>query len=90
MSPRISLRDVDTRALQRELAARSRCVDCSTQHASGWISLDGNRIRCAGCEELRTGPRVRVERLIVVDRTAACSAATGECAATAAKGAKTC
>lgn len=83
MSPRVSLRDVDTRALQRELAARSRCVDCSTQHASGWIPLDGNRIRCAGCEASR-GPVQLATPCEITEGT------TTDAAATAAKGAETC
>ena len=50
---KISLRDVDERALLDELRARRRCVGCTTEHSQGWYDAGVNRIRCFNCEAKR-------------------------------------
>lgn len=56
MTPRVDLLDIPTQRLADELRDRKRCVDCRTEHSSGWYSADGerrHRIRCARCQEKR-------------------------------------
>lgn len=52
-----SLRSVSTERLQRELRARSRCMDCGTEHSSGWHEAGENRVRCADCASGATSAR---------------------------------
>lgn len=47
-----SLRDVPTDVLQRELAARGRCVDCKTEWSSSWYPCGTNRVRCRRCQAI--------------------------------------
>ena len=47
----MNLREVPSEALEAEVKARKRCVDCRSEYGAGWFPAGLNRVRCGQCQQ---------------------------------------